>query len=283
MKLKDLLIDIINEANIVKVPDEAMGVAEKAFDYIKKNINDITDKAPLRYDKPYIPSNFLHAIKLKDLSGKDIKVSIGFYNDPKDFGAGRMNTRTDTVLLNLTYITNTDKDTFLDLIEHELVHAMDPKIRDIELFGREYAKKGAEPSGSKFVLSKSNPNDKSPYDKSYDKYLKSPWEFDAYSSPLVKVIEKSYNKFGDNNEFKNKVKNDLMKLFSAIKDKSVKEIMADPELKNTAWYLSSKPWEEDKYDLILADFEMALKAIKAWSTKPTLYKKFLQRVSSVIK
>jgi hypothetical protein len=276
IKLLDIIKEIVAESKAVKVPEDVLGDLGKAYDYITANIDDISSKAPEDFTDPYIPSNFNKSLKLKDLSGKDIEVSIGFYNNPKDAGAGRMDTRKDIMLVNLPYLG--DKQSFVDLGEHELVHAMDPKVRDVQLFGREYAKKGAEPSGNKFVLSKSNPDQKSEFDKNMEKYSKSPWEFDAFTAPMVSKLGKSYNKVGNKKAFKQ----NLFRLFSEIKDKSIDDILKDEDLLSTAWFFSSRDWKQENWDGVLGDFRNSLSNIKSWTTKPTLYKRFLQRVASEI-
>ena len=45
-----------------------------------------------------------------------------------------MDTINDILLINLTYFNTDDLEEFVDTIEHELVHAMDPKVRDQRLF-----------------------------------------------------------------------------------------------------------------------------------------------------
>ena len=276
IKLIDILKEIVSESKIVKVPESALDMLEDIYNYIDKNIQDISNKSPKEYNDPYIPSQYKEVIKIKDLKGQDVNVSIGFYNNPDDAGAGRMDTRKDIMLVNLAYFG--DKEDFLELGEHELVHAMDPKVRDVKLFGREYAKKGAEPSGSKFVLSKSNPNQKSELDKNMEKYIKSPWEFDAFTTPLINKLSKSFGKVGN----KKKFKQDMLRLFSEIRTKSIEDVLNDDELLGTGWLFSSREWKQDNWDAILADFKRDLSMIKTWSTKPTLYKRFLKRFASEI-
>jgi hypothetical protein len=275
IKLLNIIKEIILEANIVKVPKDILSKLDDIYNYIKGNLENLKNKAPKGYDNPFIPSNFNKLLKFKDLSGKDIEISIGLYNDEKDFGAGRMNTIDDIMLVNLAFFG--DKEDFLDLGEHELVHAMDPKVRDQKLFGREYAKKGSEGTGSRFRLSKTG--EKSPYEKSMEKYLKSPWEFDSFTAPLLNKLKRSKNRATDKGEFKNSIN----KLFSDIRNKSINDdILNDEELLRTAWFFSDREWTEENWPLVVYDFKNELEKIKTWSTKPTLYKRFLQRYANVV-
>jgi hypothetical protein len=278
IKLLNLIKETILEANIVKVPDEILSKLGGVYDYIKDNLENLKDKASKSSDNPFTPSNFNKFFKLKDLSGKDLEVSIGFYNDEKDFGAGRMDTVKDIMLVNLAHFGN--KEFFLELGEHELVHAMDPKVRDQKLFGREFLKKGVDVyKGSKFNLSKSNPNQNSEYQNSVDKFAKAPWEFDAYTAPLLNKLKRNKEKLNNDPKFRKQLSN----LFSQIKEKPVKEILQDQDLLDLAWYFSDKEWKSENWQEILSDYKNELNKIKAWSTRPTLYKKFLQRYATVVK
>ena len=218
-------------------------------------------------------------LKFKDLAGKNIEVSIGYYDNPSDVGAGRMDTANDIMMINLYYFG--DKEDFLELGEHELIHAMDPKVRDKKIFRREYQKKGAEPAGQKFNLSKSG--DKSEYQKNMDKYLKSPWEFDAFTGPLLNKLNRSLERAPDKSAFKSS----LNKLFSIIRTKSVSEIINDSnndkELSDVIWYLSDREWKQENYQNIESDAKNELFKIKSWTTRPTLYKRFLQRYANTVK
>jgi hypothetical protein len=75
----------------------------------------------------------------------------------------------------------------------------------------------------------------------------------------------------------------MKNLLSAIKDKSVDEIIEDDDLRKNAWFFSAKKWEVENWIDVLYDFKTEIKRIKAWSSKPTLYKRFLQRYANVVK
>ena len=275
MKLLYILKESLDESKIIKVPQNILDLAEKQFVYIMANIDSFKDKAPSDFSNPYIPSKFNKLFKLKDLKNNDLQVSIGFYNNPKDPGAGRMNTYDDILLINLA--SPPTKEEFLEIVEHELVHAMDPKVRDMHLFSREYAKKGAEPSGNTLQLSKSDPNAPTQHSKNMEKYYKSPWEFDSFSTTIINKLKKSYDKVDDKKEFK-----DVMKqLLYAIKSDSPENI-SDSDLVNTAWYFSPDSWDSEKWPNVKNSFLYDLKKIKSWTSKPTLYKKFLQRYANEI-
>jgi|LakMenEpi03Aug12_release.lakeMendotaPanAssembly.Ray.scaffolds.fasta_scaffold00015_202 hypothetical protein len=188
--IKTLLRESLLDEGTIEIPNDVIQKFGVLFDLIKTNLDDYKQKTLNRsYNNPLIA--FKDYFKLKDNAGKPLNIDVGLYNDGKDVGAGRMDTITDTVLLNLAFF-DYDANTFSALLNHELVHAMDPLVRDKHVFNKYYDKKGAEPSGSKFALSKGDP--KSEYDKSYDKYLKSQHEYTANISTLITIIRKVFGK-----------------------------------------------------------------------------------------
>ena len=274
IKLVDILKEIYIDEGIVKVPQEILNKSKEAFNYIKSNLEDLRKKSPKNYDQPYIDSKFKDYFKFRDLKNQDLIVSIGFYNDPEDVGAGRMDTYRDILLINLAYFNIDDLEEFEDTIEHELVHAIDPKVRDKKLFGVLYARKGAEPSGSKFnrSLDKSNPGTvKSEFEKNYEKYLKSPWEFDSFTAPLV-------NKLSTNIKRSPEYRDVLLKLLSDVKTQDINSLIDKDEYEKMPWFFSKKEWTSENYPSIKQEYLSELYKIKTWSTKPTLYKRFLSRL-----
>jgi hypothetical protein len=276
IKLLDLLKEIKLGEAIVKVPQEILSKSKEAFNYIKQYLEDLKTKSPKSYQKPYIDSKFKDYFKFKDLKNQDLIISIGLYNDPEDAGAGRMDTVNDVLLINLAYFNPEDLESFEDIIEHELVHAMDPKVRDKKLFGAMYAKKGAEPSGNKLNLSKSG--GKSEYTTNFEKYLKSPWEFDAFTAPLINTIKFNLNKFPNDNTYRNL----LIQLLSDIKTKSIEQIVNDSKYEKLPWFFSKKEWDSKNWDTINNAYQSELYKMKAWSTKPTLYQRFTKRLGQEI-
>lgn len=274
------LINLLNEIKlgeaIVKVPKEILDRAWDAFNYIKKNIEELKQASSGSYTYPHIPPKFKNYFKFKDLKNQDLNISIGFYDDPKDVGAGRMDTYDDVLLVNLAYFDSDDFEGFEEIIEHELVHAMDPKVRDHKLFGTLYAKKGAEPEGSKFNLSKSG--GKSDYEKSLEKYYKSPWEFDAFTAPLINTIKFNLDRVENSNTYKKLI----FQLLSDIKNKSIDQILNDEKYNILPWFFSKKDMDPKNGSIVATIYKNELNKIKAWSTKPTLYQRFIKRIAQEI-
>jgi len=279
IKLLDLLNEIKLEEAIINVPQAVLAKSKEAFNYIKNNLERFKTKSPKSYFNPYIDPKFKDYFKFKDLKNEDLIVSIGFYNDPKDVGAGRMDTSNDILLLNLAYFNPENFPEFLEILEHELVHAMDPKVRDQRLFGVMYAKKGAEPGGSRFNISKSG--GKSEFETNLDKYYKSPWEFDAFTAPLINNIKFNLQKIQDPNS-KQEYKKLINNLLSDIKTKSIDQIFNDPKYEKLPWFFSKQKWDAKNWDAVSNAYFDNLNKIKAWVTKPTLYQRFTKRLGQEI-
>ena len=262
IKLTDILKETLEEANVVHVPEAILHKLEDVYNYVEKYEEKLKQTAPEDYNDPFIPSKYNKYLKFKDLKGEPIEVSIGFYNNPDDAGAGRMDTYNDVMLVNLAYFEK-DKDAFLELGEHELVHAMDPKVRDKELYGKMYPKKGAEP------------------DEDIEKYMRSPWEFDAFTAPLVNKLKFTLGKY---KEGKTKYLQEILQMFSELRTKSVEDVSNDEKYKSLAYFFSKRNWDDDaQWNNIFRDFTNELEKVKHWIGEPTLYKKFLQRLYTVAK
>lgn len=252
--------NLLNEG-VINLPKDITNKFGVLYDLIKDRYDSIIDKVPENYLTPFIL--YKDFFKLKDNAGEPLNISVGLYNK-KDKADGRMNAKDNIVLINMLYFKNLSPDEFEDLVYHELVHAMDPLVRDIKLFDKYYKKHGAEPSGSKFVLSKSDK--KSEYQKSYEKYKNSQHEFTAEISKLVAIIKK---RVGDD-------KNKLEWMFWVISN--VKLFNKVDELyKKTHNQLENmqkiKLFADEKdYWIFLQEL---FNTIKTWVNDPKINKKFL--------
>jgi hypothetical protein len=279
IKLKDILLEIKLEEKIVKVPQAVLAKSKEAFNYIKQNLERFKDQAPKDYRNPDIDSKFKDYFKLKDLKNQDLIISIGFYNDSNDVGAGRMDTINDILLINLAHFNSENFPEFLGILEHELVHAMDPKVRDQRLFGIMYAKKGAEPDGNKLNLSKNG--GKSEFETNLDKYYKSPWEFDAFTAPLINNIKFNLQKIQDPTQKQEYIKL-INNLLSDIKTKSIEQISNDSKYEKLPWFFSKQKWDAKNWDIIINTYNYELDKMKRWSLEPKLYQRFTKRLGQEI-
>jgi len=256
IKLADILREVALEEKIIQVPQEVLDKSKSLYDYVNRIKDRVLKKGTIQYTKPHIDSKLKNYFQLKDLKGTDLIITVGLYNDPEDAGAGRMDTTKDVLLINLPFLK--DYEEFEDLIEHELVHAMDPKVRDVHIFGKMYAKKGAEPD-------------------QFEKYVKSPWEFDAFTAPLVNKIKASLNKIGDQKQSYTKL---LIQMLSDLKTQDTNTVIQNEEYMPLAWLFTKADWKEENWDQAWSAYSNEIAKIKVWTTKPTLYKRFLQRIAT---
>lgn len=257
IKLSDIVREISLKEKIVKVPQEVLSKSKELYDYITKIKDKVVKKGTVDYNNPYIDSKLKNYFQLKDLRGADLNVTVGLYNDVNDAGAARMDTVRDVFNVNLAFLDDYSYEYFEEVVEHELVHAMDPKARDIKIVSR-LAHKDAEPD-------------------QFEKYVKSPAEFDAFTAPLVNKIKTSVNKTGDQ---KQTYRNLLLRMFSDLKTQDADEILQKDEYAPLAWLFTKAEWTEDNWSQAWISYRSDLDKIKAWTTKPTLYKQFLKRLGT---
>ena len=264
--IRQRLLEGLNEG-IIKVPEEIMAKVDDLYKALHDDWDLIFKKIEGRsYDNPYIDSRLRGYFKLKDLKGNDLTVDVGLYDDENDAGAGRMDTIDDVLLINVPYIQSYNG--FRNLIEHELIHAMDPLVRDVKVFGKYYLKKGAEPSGSQFNLSK-RAGSKSEFQRNMDKYFKSQHEFNAFLGPIVTELKKT----GVDG-------NTIVKIFNEIKNSpNIEDVYHNTPNEIRAMFTKSK--DEDEINQAYWDFltyDFLYDFIKAVTSKPTLYKKLINKV-----
>jgi hypothetical protein len=255
--------ELLREGNI-EIPQSEINKAGILLDLIKSNL-DKYRKNTIPYYSPMV--DFKNYFKIIGKDGKPNYVSIGIYNDSNDVGAARMDVSNNTLLINVTEWgeeTDIPVDYFEDIITHELVHSMDPLLKNDERFMNYYNKKGAEPVGSEINLSKS-PNSKSEYDRNYNKYAKSQHEYNAELTPLINKLRRIIK--GNKTKMKwlfwmiSKIKeiNDVEEIY--LRTEQYFENGDNPLFKTT-----------DDYWYYLSDM---FNVIKPWTTRPTLYKKLL--------
>lgn len=254
--------EILKEGNI-NVPKSEILKAGVLLDMINSNIEKYK-KYTIGFYSPIV--DFENFFKLNDNDGNPINISVGIYNDDSDNSGGRMDSENNTLLINVANWSKeypTSLNYFEDLITHELVHSLDPLVRDKKIYAKYYDKKGAEPSGNPFVLDKT-PNKKSEYDINYEKYRKSQHEYKAELTPLINRINRLVK--GDQNKIKW-----IFWLISTIK------YYDNPQdvYSNTLSYFEEngtspfKISKDDYWELIYSLFHI----VKPWTSKPTLMKK----------
>jgi hypothetical protein len=266
IKLTDILKEILQESNIIKIPQSELDKADRVYKFIKSNFDKLVIKSKNRtINKPLILPTLENYFKIDDYQGDPVKVSIGFYQDNNDPALGRMDPEENNLLININNVKEHNLLDFKELIEHELVHAIDPKIKKTNLFNREYAKKGA-----KITPGVSDEE----HNKLVTKYLKSPWEFDAFTAPLINKIKRNIAKSDD----PSKMKDLLNQYFSDLRTKEPDELASESKYELIPWIFNTVEWDSNNINKVSADYELETGKMKVWLSKPTLYTRFLKRL-----
>lgn len=275
MKLIDILKETFLAEKIVKIPDEELAKIEDLYNYTKKNRKELLSAAPKDHLKAKVDSKLSGFFKLKDLRGTPISVKIRYYNNQDDDYAALAVNR--NIFINLGNMTNLPD--FKDVIEHELIHLVDPKATDSKI-ARGLIKAGKVID----VYDFSNPDN-------LRNYFKDVTEFDAFTAPLVRLIKKNLDSTG---EYRKEFMSNLISLLSDIKTKDPSELVRNPryvkkyKVGNQVWdtirlLSNTTSWkgEDSKwYGKITDDFWYMSLMLQAWATKPTLYKLFLKRLGT---
>jgi hypothetical protein len=256
----------LREGNI-EIPQSEINKAGILLDLIKSKL-DIYRKNTISYYSPMV--DYKNYFKLLDKEGNPNYVSVGIYNDGNDVGAARMDVNKNTLLINVSSWgddVDIPLDYFEDTITHELVHSIDPLLKNDDRYKNYYEKKGAEPTGSKINLSKL-PNSKSEYDRNYNKYAKSQHEYNAELTPLINKIRRVVK--GDETKMK--------WMFWMISNISKFNDVEDLYLRTEQYFEDGdNPLFKTTDDYWYYLFDM-FNIIKPWTVKPTLYKKLLNDI-----
>ena len=271
IKLINILNEIISESNTIKIPDSELKKVDVLFEFIIKNFSRLGSQVTQKNsseNNPIVFNTFKNYFKLIGYDKKPVNINVGFYYEPMNNVAGRMDSVTNTLLIPVSNTPPKSLNDFKETIEHELIHSIDPKTSNQDLFHREFRKKGAAP----------NPEDES-FEKDLNKYLKSPWEFDAFTTPLINRIKKNLNKFKSKKAYLDL----LNKYLYDLKTKDPQDIVSESNYNWIPFIFTNEDWDVDNIDdvdmdEVMEDYNIESSKLKAWSTKPTLYKRFTQRL-----
>jgi mutator protein MutT len=232
----------------IRIPQEMLRKANHLYNYLFKNKDFFEKQSNNRpFSNPYIPSTLKDFFSLNDLKNNPISVSVGLYGDENDGGIGRMDTKSDTLLINYTAFSE-DKEEFLDTIEHELVHAMDPLVRDKKIYNTYFRKKDNE------------------YDTNPDNFHKSQHEYNAYLTTLITRLKKGKISPKFAVQFLNYMKN-----FNGSDEDLFSE--TPEEVKNYLSFGDKNP--NYGYFSFIVDY---LDVLKSWGTKETLFNDAMKKI-----
>lgn len=192
-RMRHIIKKILREESLreghIKIPQSEILKSGVLLDMINSNIDNYKSTFNT-YNTPIV--EFMDFFKLKDNDGNDVMISVGIYNDENDGALGRMDTINNLLLINVSKFNKDNPielSDFENMITHELVHSIDPLVRNKDVFSKYYDKKGSDLTDTTFDSSKSI-NTKSEYERSYDKYRKSQHEYKAELTPLINILDR---------------------------------------------------------------------------------------------
>lgn len=273
MKLIDILKETLLAEKIVKVPESEVNKARELYDELSRQKDSLAKSLKSSYKKA--DQGIEDYFNVTTLDGEDINVSVWLYYNPKErFNALAHN---GDIYVNVAMLDNARQ--FEEVIKHELVHLMDPKLRKSDLRSKLLSKGKVVDTG----------NFKNP--EYVKKYYKDVSEFDSFTTQLVGRVRDNLNQTG---KFSRELKSKLIKLLNNIKTEKFEDLITDEgytkeykvngEVWDTIRLMSNiESWDGNSTDWenkILEDFWVTYNILSAWATKPTLYKLFLKRLGT---
>jgi hypothetical protein len=270
IKLVDLLLE-----KAIKIPQDQLSKVGPAFSYIERNRKTLAKKSPSSHESdPYVPKPFKDLFQLKDLRDNMVFVSLGLYNEPEDQAYARADIGNMTVMVNLDKIK--DEHDMETNVEHELVHMIDPKAFSAELDAK-YGVAAPTPPGED-----ATPEEVGDYEKAFIKHISSPAEFDAHTATMVNTVSMGLSKTDKPADVMRKVRDQLFRALSEIKTQDYEDVYERYKSTAVPFLFMRGPWIKDRLETARANFADELVKIKAWSTDPALYKRFLKRLGSSV-
>jgi len=268
MKLIDILLEVLRESKPITLDKDVYPQMDKVY---ANFLEESKDQRVVAYIEGGGEAT-LGRIKFKnpyDPSFDGVIVRLVFNEDRNTKGWYNRSTR--DVYININSRVGVDKTTFINVLYHELVHAIDPKLTNYKVTNKIYKK-----------LDKDKSDD-------YIKYLKNPAELDAFSSSFVNMIKDGLELLSDTDKQKAKsalkiLVNDLLGLLKINLNTSTdSEIYYDfidkhkLELNSIKNLVLSSSTANSRG--LLEDF---LSTIIPYRHKPSLFKKYIQRLSTLL-
>ena len=246
-------------SNIITLPKEIDYITEnKLIPFVKDYMENIKLK------KYYIINqlSYFTPNKLKNLYKiNNTKISVALYNCSNFCSAYFLNEK-KLIALNLMDI----KISYIkETIRHELIHAVDIKVNSKEINDKINLKHGKEKYFTdRFIKMNNEKFNFNHVQFLRNQYFKQPCEFDAHSSVLINNIT------------------EILKNFNEKEQKEYRKIIWNIILEistNDTSTVFNKYCSHNEMVKMFSDFEYNLEALKAFSTKPSLYRRFKNRLA----
>lgn len=243
----------ITESRTVKLPQEFYDVVKKISNYgIFKDpeaLNSVREqigkKIELFTTKPMFIGN--------GLDGNPVEVYFGLYNDPNAGSLAQYNIRTKTVAINIG-IDNLSPQSVYRNLEHELIHAIDPKVNNNRV---------SDIIDKRLKSRQKAANDRGDFEAATYAYATDPAEFDSLSTEYVHNMKSNYDALSD--DIKRIVRYSAGTVYSLVSKQGIDGIALIKSKSKIAADVFF-PSTQDMYYLLV------------WKKKPTLWRRLLQRI-----
>lgn len=269
VKFLDILLESIEESKPITLDKSVFTQIDKIYDKFtnldhKNIVQNLEERGAL----------FLGYIEFKNpYTSKPEKIEVWLYNTSRDGADAAYVLGDRSIEVYYAALKNANRKNFVNAIYHELIHSVDPKISNIDLFSKILSKKDYSKDAS----------------SEYIKYIKDPHELDAFSSSFINQLSKDMEGL-DEKDLKDaksilkKIINGLLSLLKEfpnanLKDDTIKLLGFSFLLNNT----KDIDTLANKYGLLDIDsFKDFISNIIFYFNKPSLFKKYIQRLSTLL-
>jgi hypothetical protein len=265
-----MLLEVLRESKPITLDKSVVPQMEDVYDMFKEFNNEETKKylknggnsiklERIRFNNPYDPKFKGVTVWLSSLADDNRKAEYSYVNN--------------TITINSNSDAGRNKSTFMHVLYHELIHAVDPKLKNKKVRSSLYRKLDIK-------------NDRDKTTDEYTKYLKDPAEFDAWSSTFINKIKDGLELLPDTD--KQKAKDALKVLINALlgllkkypgnigPSQELVDNFFDPYIPQL---VTIKKLIFDDLSDLTNDF---MTNILQFLGKPSQFKKYIQRLSTVL-
>jgi hypothetical protein len=281
LKLVDILRDVIIESDIIKLPEsEIRNVTNDVLVPFIRNelIPAMTEDMNIPSSNPYMPEEMTNIYTIPGYNEQEYKISGGFYYSITDGASAKMDINNNRILINMAKANIYDLET---IIIHEMTHAIDQKLRKDDVNRKIYQKYYGQRVGDKFQFIQNEKMKQQKNEQLFARYFKDPREFDAHTGEIIRTLKNNFDLLpdGDVDEYRK----DLWKVIIDARNNTGQELWGKYN-QEPLMYLFTDNWfnKIESVNIIQTNFYRWLDIFSVWATKPTLYKRFYNRLTKYV-
>lgn len=198
------------------------------------------------------PESFYKIYKVKSLTGKNKRISVGFFYDKETNDIAYFESENNGIAINVAKLNINNLNQLESTIRHELIHSADPKVT------KEKIRKNID---SKEI-----------------KYDKLPYEFDAFTHEFITTIDKNL-KMVPEGDTKNDLIISLWFIVQSLKNGFSARVLYKEYYNDGIIRLFSENGLTSKnLKALRHNFYQFVATAESWATKPTLFDMFMKRL-----